>query len=186
VLLYQSEFFSGKPAPPGSVGMEVSGFAAVRWAPKTFTESSLNGMPITKRFKLRSEWIGAWLHNQAAPGAALPLREALLLMRLHMLLETQPLAAVCIGGMEGIDAEACLYTELCNHGLLPSDGTVHVLNSTFGAAAQLEGKQVWQVDRRGRSTADTAEVDLLERFDYDGVIEIWWRGLSRALGLGIN
>ena len=91
-------------------------------------------------------------------------------MRLQMLLETQPVAVVCIGGMEGIEAEAKLYSDLCRHGLLPGDGTVQVLTSTFGAAAQLEGEQVRLVDGRHRSTAATAQEDLLERIAYDGVM----------------
>jgi hypothetical protein len=113
VLLYQSEFFAGKPAPPGRDEMAVSGFAALRWTPNSLTETSFYGMPITERYNLRADWIEAWLSKQAAPEASPVLREALLVMRLHMLLETQPCAAVCIGGMEGIEAEAELYTDLC-------------------------------------------------------------------------
>ena len=170
VLLYQSEFFAGKPAPPGRDEMAVSGFASLRWTPKSLTETSLYGMPITERYNLQADWIEAWLSKQAAPEASPALREALLVMRLHMLLETQPRAAVCIGGMEGIEAEAELYTDFCNLGLLPGEGTVQVLTSTFGAAAQLEGERVRLIDGRSRSTVATAEIDLLERLDYDSVM----------------
>ncbi|MFN9623002.1 MAG: hypothetical protein ACK587_09260 [Cyanobacteriota bacterium] len=170
VLLYQSEFFSGKPAPPGREEMAASGFASVRWTPSALADSPVDGFSIIERHGIKPEWIEDWLPNQAAPGASAALREALLVMRLQMLLETQPLAAVCIGGMEGIEAEAKLYSALCHHGLLPGDGTVQVVASTFGAAAQLEGEQVRLVDGRDRSTAATAEVDLLERLDYDGVM----------------
>ncbi|MFM9102835.1 MAG: hypothetical protein ACKOPS_16550 [Cyanobium sp.] len=170
VLLYQSEFFAGKAAPPGREEMEASGFARVRWTPSRLADSQEEGASIIERHGIKPEWIEGWLPHQAAPGASAALREALLVMRLQMLLETQPLAAVCIGGMEGIEAEAKLYSDLCHHGLLPGDGTVQVLASTFGAAAQLEGEQVRLVDGRDRSTAATAKVDLLERLEYDGVI----------------
>lgn len=170
VLLYQSKFFANKPAPPGREEMAASGFASLRWSAITFAESRVEDRPIIERFGLLPEWIEAWLPKQAAPDASPALREALLVMRLQMLLETQPRAAVCIGGMEGLEAEAELYTDLCHHRLLPGDGTVHVLSSTFGAAAQLEGERVRLVDERSRSTAATAEMDLLERLDYDGVM----------------
>jgi hypothetical protein len=170
VLLYQSEYFAGKPAPPWREEMEASGFASVCWTPSAFTDSQLEGASIIERHGIKPEWIAGWLPNQAAPGAGPALQEALLVMRLQMLLYTQPLAAVCIGGMEGIEAEAKLYSDLCHHSLLPGDGTVQVLASTFGAAAQLQGEQVRLVDGRDRSTAATAEVDLLERLDYDGVM----------------
>jgi hypothetical protein len=180
VLLYQSEFFAGKSAPPGREEMAASGFAAVHWTGSTLADSHVQELSLIEQYGIRKEWVETWLHNQAAPGAAHPLREALLVMRLHMLLETQPLAAVCIGGMEGIEAEAGLYTELCHHGLLPGDGTVQVLTSTFGAAAQLEGKQVRLIDGRNRSTGATAEADLLERLDYDGVMRKLVAGITTS------
>lgn len=171
VVLYQSKFFANKPAPPGREEMAASGFASLRWTPISLVESQVEDRPIIERFGLRPEWIEAWLPKQAAPEASPALREALLVMRLQMLLETQPRAAVCIGGMEGIEAEAELYTDLCTHGLLPGDGTVYVLTSTFGAAAQLESERVRLVDGRSRSTVATAEMDLLERLNYDGVMQ---------------
>ena len=177
VLLYQSEFFAGKPAPPGREAMAASGFATVGWTPRSLADAR-QGLSVVERYGLRPEWIEAWLPHQAAPGASPAQREALLVMRLHMLLETQPLAAVCIGGMEGIEAEAALYTDLCRHGLLPGDGTVRVLTSTFGAAAQLEGERVRLVDQRDRSTAATAEADLLERLDYVGVMRALVEGMA--------
>lgn len=170
VLLYQSRFFAGKPAPPGREEMAASGFATVRWTPGSLADTRVDGVPISERFGLRPEWIEAWLPNQAATAAPAALREALLVMRLRMLLDTQPCAAVCIGGMEGIEAEARLYSDLCRYGLLPGDGSVQVLASTFGAAAQLEGDQVRLVDQRASTTAATAEMDLLERIAYDGVM----------------
>lgn len=182
VLLYQSQFFAGKPAPPGRDEMAASGFAAVRWTPRSLAECRVDGVPINERFRLRPEWIEAWLHKQAAPEAPPALRQALLVMRLQMLLESQPRAAVCIGGMEGVEAEAELYSDLCNHGVLPGNGEVQVLASTFGAAAQLRGKRVRLVEQRSRATAATAEVDLRERLDYDGVM----RGVVAEVVMGIG
>ncbi|MFM9101792.1 MAG: hypothetical protein ACKOPS_10845, partial [Cyanobium sp.] len=108
VLLYQSEFFAGKPAPLGREEMEASGFASVRWTASAFADSHVEGASIIERHGIKQEWIEGWLPNLSAPGAAPALQEALLVMRLQMLLETQPLSAVCIGGMEGIEAEAKL------------------------------------------------------------------------------
>jgi len=180
VLLYQSDYFAGKPAPPGREEMEASGFASVRWTPSRLVDPQEEGASILERHGIKPEWIEGWLPHQAAPGASAALREALLVMRLQMLLETQPLAAVCIGGMEGIEAEAKLYSDLCHLGLLPVDGTVKVLASTFGAAAQLEGEQVRLVDGRDRSTSITAEGDLLERLEYDGVMRGLVVGITRS------
>jgi hypothetical protein len=87
--------------------------------------------------------------------------------------------------MEGIEAEAELYTDLCNHGLLPGEGTVQVLTSTFGAAAQLEGERVRLVDRRSRSTAATAEMDLLERLEYDGLMRELVAQIVTAIGVRV-
>ena len=180
VLLYQSDFFAGKPAPPGREEMEALGFASVRWTASALADSQVDGFSIIERYGIKPEWIEGWLPNQATPWASAALREALLVMRLQMLLETQPLAAVCIGGMEGIEAEANLYSALCHQGLLPGDGTVLVLASTFGAAAQLQGEQVGLVDGRDRSTAETAEVDLLKRLDYDEVMRGLVVGMSQS------
>jgi hypothetical protein len=183
VVLYQSKFFANKPAPPGREEMSASGFASLRWTPISIAESQVKGMPIIERYGLRQEWIEAWLPKQASSDAPPALREALLVMRLQMLLETHPQAAVCIGGMEGIEAEAELYTDLCTHGLLPGDGTVQVLTSTFGAAAKLEGDRVRLVDGRSRSTVATAEMDLLERLDYDGVMRELVAQIVTAIGV---
>jgi hypothetical protein len=178
VLLYQSEFFEGKTAPPGREEMKASGFAGVIWTARTLADSRLDGVPFSERFNLRPEWIEARLPRQASPGAPAALREALLVMRLHMLLETKPQTAVCIGGMEGIEAEAELYSDLCRHELLPGDGLVQVLASTFGASAQLRGEAIRIVDgQRSRASAESAEMDLMERLEYDGVM----RGLVAGM-----
>jgi hypothetical protein len=181
VILYQSEFFAHLNAPPGRDEMRQAGFAAVRWSAETLAELKLDGVPIGERLTLRPEWIEAWLPQQAAPGAPAALREALLAMRLQMLLETQPPAALCIGGMEGIEAEARLYTDLCDLGLLPGNGVVHVLASTFGAAAQLGSERVRLLDGRRRTTPETAREDLQERLAYDIEMRefVAWMGGNR-------
>ena len=170
VLLYQSEFFAHFPAPPGREEMRQAGFAAVRWTPSTLAGLQWQGAPIAERLGLTPEWTHTWLPQQADPGASPAQCEALLVMRLQMLLETQPRSALCIGGMEGIEAEARLYTHLCDQGLLSGDGLVHVLGSTCGAAAQLEGDRVHLMDDRRRPSPDTARTDLLERLAYDAVM----------------
>lgn len=182
VLLYQSEFFAHFPAPPGREEMRQAGFAAVRWTPSTLAELRWQGVPIGERLGLTPEWIHTWLPQQADPGASPAQGEALLALRLQMLLETQPRAALCIGGMEGIEAEARLYTHLCDQGLLPGDGVVHVLASTYGAAAQLEGDRIRLLDERGRPSPDTARHDLQERLAYDGVMREWVRGVGGSQG----
>lgn len=181
VLLYQSEFFAHLQAPPGREEMRQAGFAAVRWTARTIAELQLDGLPLRERFPLRPEWIEAWLPQQAAPGAPAALREALLAMRLQMLLETQPRTALCIGGMEGIEAEARLYTDLCDHGLLPGDGDVHVLASSYGAAAQLKGDRIRLLDDRSRTSPETARQDLQERLAYDSVMRQFVAGLAGDL-----
>ena len=178
VLLYQSEFFEGKPAPPGREEMKASGFASIRWAPSSLAEPHIESLSLIDSYNLQQVWIESWLPLQAAPGASPALKEALLVMRLLMLFEIQPISAVCIGSMEGIEAEARLYSDLCCHGLLPGDGTVQVLTSTFGVAAQLEGEQVRSVDGRHRSTAATAGMDLSDRLDYSGLT----RGVVGEIG----
>ena len=180
VLLYQSEFFKDKPAPRGREEMKASRFADVIWTGKTLADCRLDGVPILERFQLRPEWFATWLPRQAAPGAPAALLGALLVMRLQMLLETQPHAAVCIGGMEGIEAEADLYSDLCHYGLLPGDGVVQVLASTFGASAQLRGEGIQVVDEGlKRASVESAAVDLSERLEYDGVMRRLVLGMSQ-------
>lgn len=170
VLLYQSQFFAHLPAPSGRQEMQQAGFAAVRWTASTLAELRVGGVPLLERHPRLAESIEAWQPQQTAPNAPRALQEALLAMRLQMLLETRPQAAVCIGGMEGIEAEARLYTQLCDLGLLPGNGDVQVLRSTYGAAAQLEGERVRVLDERPPTSGETAAADLLERIAYDGVM----------------
>jgi hypothetical protein len=146
VVLYQSEFFAHLPPPPGREEMVRTGVAVVRWTPSTLDNAQVKGEPLLRRFQLQPEWIKAWLPGQAPASASDDLREALLTLRLVMLLESQPRAAVSIGGMEGIEAEARLFLDLREHHLLKGEGGVNVLASTFGAAAQLDDKRVRLVE----------------------------------------
>lgn len=170
VLLYQSEYFAHLPPPSGRQEMQQAGFAAVHWTARTLAELRVDGVPLLERHPRLAGSIEAWLPQQAAPGAPMALQEALLAMRLQMLLETRPQAAVCIGGMEGIEAEARLYTKLCDLGLLPGNGEAQVLRSTYGAAAQLEGERVRVLDERPPTSGETAADDLLGRIAYDGLM----------------
>lgn len=93
---------------------------------------------VADRFAIDPDLISKWLPEQAAATADGALREALLAMRLQMLLESQPWAAVSIGGMEGIQAEATLYLYLAELKLIPWAERVNVIGSTYGAASKLE------------------------------------------------
>jgi hypothetical protein len=92
-------------------------------------------------------------------------REALLVMRLLMLLEAQPRLCLCIGGMEGIEAEAQLYLQLVERGLLRAEPRVHVLASTYGAAVQLTDAraQLLEEPHPEPTNPETAVADLLRR-----------------------
>jgi len=131
ILIYQSEYFRTKPAPPGHDEMQRAGFATVRWTPVELGA-------VADRFKVDPEQFLSWLPEQAASTSDEALREALLAMRLQMLLESQPTAAVSIGGMEGIQAEAKLYLSLAEMRLIPWADRVNVIGSTYGAASKLE------------------------------------------------
>jgi hypothetical protein len=131
IIIYQSEFFRNQSAPPGREEMQRAGFASVRWTP-------MEVRAVADRFAIDSKLILKWLPEQAAPTADGALREALLAMRLQMLLESQPSAAVSIGGMEGIQAEASLYLHLAELKLIPWADRVNVIGSTYGAASKLE------------------------------------------------
>jgi hypothetical protein len=119
--------------------MRSAGFASVRWTP-------VEVRAVVDRFKINPELIIEWLPEQAAPTADGALREALLAMRLQMLLESQPRAAVSIGGMEGIEAEAKLYLYLAKLKLIPWAERVNVISSTYGASSKLEASGIKVAD----------------------------------------
>lgn len=159
IQLYQSEFFRSFPPPPGRREMEEAGFAAVHWTPAT-----LEGCDS----RLQRAWLDAWLPHQAPSAAPPAMREALLAMRLQMLLDTQPRLAICLGGMEGIKAEADLWFDLCSHGLLNGPQRIAAVVSTFGATEQLDEQRAWRVIDTD-SPAELTE-DLFEPVSYDGLM----------------
>lgn len=180
VLLYQSAFFRGYPSPPGRREMEEQGFAAVRWTAASLAEATAGNRPLLASAggPIPAEWIEAWLPDQAPPQAPPALREALLALRLQMLLDTQASLAVCVGGMEGIKAEADLWFDLCGHGLLQGRPQMHAIVSTFGASKQLDPERVVRVEARPSSGSDnitainaaSAEQLLLQPVNYDGLM----------------
>lgn len=188
VLLYQSAFFRGYPSPPGRREMEEQGFAAVRWTAASLAEATAGNRPLLASAggPIPAEWIEAWLPDQAPPQAPPALREALLALRLQMLLDTQASLAVCVGGMEGIKAEANLWFDLCGHGLLTGRPRIQAITSTFGATEQLNpdrADRVEQLDAFGAlNTSATSETtapdDLLQPLSYDGLM----RNLVAAIG----
>lgn len=173
VQLYQSSVFRDKPAPAGREAMLEAEFADVRWTPATLEEATLEVGPLRGQPLLR--WLkehnfdDGWREHTLAVQGPETLREPLLVMRLLMLLEEQPRACLCIGGMEGIEAEAKLYLKLVERGLLLAEPRVHVLGSTFGAAVQLEDQrsQLMPEPSPTPTTPQTAEQDLLRRVVYD-------------------
>jgi hypothetical protein len=193
VVLYQSELFQALPAPPGREAMARAGFAALRWTPTRLEAASLKtasfgGLPLLAWLGdhgLEGDWLAEMLPQQApapvrkegmgeaefeqAQARCDSRREALLVMRLLMLLEVQPRLCLCIGGMEGIEAEAQLYLQLVERGLLRAEPRVHVLASTYGAAVQLTDAraQLLEEPHPEPTNPETAVADLLRRLSYD-------------------
>lgn len=197
VVLYQSELFSelfhDLPAPPGREAMARAGFAALRWTPTRLEAASLEtasfgGQPLLAWLGdhgLEGDWLAEMLPQQApapvrkegmgeaefeqAQARCDSRREALLVMRLLMLLEAQPRLCLCIGGMEGIEAEAQLYLQLVERGLLRAEPRLHVLASTYGAAVQLTDAraQLLEEPHPEPTNPETAVADLLRRLSYD-------------------
>lgn len=193
VVLYQSELFQALPAPPGREAMARAGFAALRWTPTRLETASLEtasfgGQPLLAWLGdhgLEGDWLAEMLPQQApapvrkegmgeaefeqAQARCDSRREALLVMRLLMLLEAQPRLCLCIGGMEGIEAEAQLYLQLVERGLLRAEPRLHVLASTYGAAVQLTDAraQLLEEPHPEPTNPETAVADLLRRLSYD-------------------
>lgn len=170
ILIYQSRFFEHLPAPPGREQMRNAGTAEIRWVSSDLQET-------VQRFKIPDVRIKGWLPMQAPSSAAPDLREALLAMRATMLLESKPVAAVCIGGMEGIEAEAHLYWELSKTERIPPAKGIYVAGSTFGAAAKLKGEGILVFDQSALESfeaskaigpsEETARRDIESRKSYD-------------------
>ena len=193
-----SELFHDLPAPPGREAMARAGFAALRWTPTRLEAASLEtasleaasfgGQPLLAWLGdhgLEGDWLAEMLPQQApapvrkegmgeaefeqAQARCDSRREALLVMRLLMLLEVQPRLCLCIGGMEGIEAEAQLYLQLVERGLLRAEPRLHVLASTYGAAVQLTDAraQLLEEPHPEPTNPETAVADLLRRLSYD-------------------
>lgn len=146
IRIYQSKFFEDKEAPPGREELAQSGVGTIHWV-----STDLNKVAAERNIPPAK--IQEWLPQQAPAEAPLELKEALLAMRIEMLLQCQPKTAVCIGGMEGIEAEARLYLDLAAMRRIPAASHVHVYGSTFGASAQLKGDEI--------NVADKAHIDTL-------------------------
>jgi hypothetical protein len=140
IRIYQSEFFRGAKAPLGRDEIARTGVGAVRWVPADLNQ-------IVERRNIPPDLVERHLPQQAPADAPPGQREALLAMRIEMLIDSQPTSAICIGGMEGIEAEAWLYLELARLGRIPSADHIHVMGSTYGAAAQLEGEGIRLADQ---------------------------------------
>jgi hypothetical protein len=172
ILIYQSMFFKDQPVPPGREEMREAWTAQIRWVPADLSE-------VARRCEIPQDLVKRWLPMQAADDAPAALREALLALRIAMLVESQPQTAVCIGGMEGIEAEARLYWELSKMKRIPPARCVYVIGSTFGASARLEGEGINVFDRtRAESfgaaispSEETARRDIEARKSYDNIME---------------
>jgi hypothetical protein len=140
IRIYQSEFFRHYEAPLGRDEMARTGTGVVRWVPADLDQ-------ILTRREIPFDLVERHLPQQAPPDAKLGQREALLAMRIEMIIDSQPRSAICIGGMEGIEAEARLYLELAKLGRIPSAAQVQVIGSTYGASAQLEGEGIRLADQ---------------------------------------
>lgn len=181
IVLYQSAWFRNQAPPPGRQTMVDQGFAAVRWTPARLEEGRAGGRPLlsTEGGPIQPAWIEDWLPGQAALEAEAEKREALLAMRLTMLLDSQPRLAVCVGGMEGIVAESTLWWDLCEEGLLAGEPRMRAITSTFGASEQLDPQRALRVDEQAKNTTPpTAREDLLRPVNYDGLMRELVAGLQ--------
>jgi hypothetical protein len=177
VVIYQSEYFRKHLAPPGRDEMERAGLARVRWVSPSLEEAA-------SQWGISEDQLQSWLPGQTRPQWPRELGRALLAMRIVMLLESKPIAGVCIGGMEGIEAEAGLYLSLGSR--LPNASEVYVFRTTFGASARLQGAGIRFADEglkpirppslsastaaAGQPSTDTAKADLEATLSYDNAM----------------
>jgi hypothetical protein len=183
ILIYQSKFFKNQPVPPGREEMREARTAQIRWVDADLRE-------VARRCEIPDDTVEGWLPMQAAENTPPARREALLAMRIAMLVESQPKAAVCIGGMEGIEAEARLYWELSKMKRIPPARCVYVIGSTFGASAQLEGEGIVILDRPAFGSfgvggaigpsEQTARRDIEARKSYDDMMEALVAQIARS------
>jgi hypothetical protein len=179
VRIYQSEYFHNAVSPVGREEMRKRGLAQVIPVP---ADPSKVPRSAESAFRRAVDWLSAgsnkdiWLSRQADPDAGKELVLALLLLRLVMFFDAQPTAAVCMGGMEGIEAEALLYQNLLEKSGDQEQTRLFGLRSTYGATARLEGPRVRFIEdqylaerhpRKLQPSEGTAEEDLLRRIRYD-------------------
>ncbi|HWM26261.1 MAG TPA: hypothetical protein VNP98_15710 [Chthoniobacterales bacterium] len=183
VMLYQSEYFREAVRPIGRREMESAQLSRTIWVPDNPEDAS-------KAFPLAQEWLQPDRFKQLREGQAHPnadrrLVDALVVFRIVMLLDSRPHAAVSMGGMEGVEAEAMLYQRLFG-----SDPRrrLFALRSTFGAAGQLGELGIISIDERYFESKDRAPLaesvallptaekqtigrQLLRRIRYDGIMK---------------
>ena len=191
IVIYQSEYFANLQPPPGRDEMIAAGLARM-----VKTEPGLDR--VVQELGLPQKSAIEWLPEQAPEKAGRECAEALLCMRLRMLKETLPVGVVCLGGMEGIEAEARLYRRLLRG---PEDGAtarLFVFRSTFGASARLdeegaeafetsyqeahgeEDRQLHGLSERGvlQPSAEMAAQQLENPIRYDRMMEVLVRKMA--------
>jgi len=179
IVLYQSEYFRDAPPPVGRKEMESANLTRTIWVPADPQEAS-------EKFSVAEKWLHSerfreLRQGQADKNADPILVDALVALRLVMLLRSQPNAAVSMGGMEGVEAEALLYRALADEN---EARPIFALRSTFGAAAKLDGHGIRFIDEeflklslvndpfalRPEVNRQKIEQHLLHRIRYDGIM----------------
>lgn len=166
VVTYQSLIFESKAPLPGRREMECARVASTRWV--DIDPDEVVKQWRTEKFPM-SDRLEEWLPMQA-PEDRQMLRAPLLAMRIAMLAECAPIACVCIGGMEGIEAEARLFLDFANHGRIQAAPHVHVLRTTFGAAARFEGEEFLVEDQTNIDSNADGLNELENHPDYDEIM----------------
>jgi hypothetical protein len=177
IVLYQSEYFQTATPPVGRKEMEDAKLSRTIWVPGNLEQAG-------EKFSFAEKWRDnerflRLRQGQADKNAKPELVDALVVMRLAMLLRSDPNASVSMGGMEGVEAEALLYRAV-------TDDTrpIFALRSTFGAAARLDEDGITFIDEeflkrdKGhdpvelRPAADLQKIErhLLRRIRYDGIM----------------
>jgi hypothetical protein len=165
VVLYQSEYFGNSEPPQGREEMIKLGLAEVIWVPaKPWDAAGL--FPSGKRYLLDPAKFDHLRRGQTDEKAPNEMRDALTAFRVTMCLDAQPDAVVCIGGMEGIEAEALLYTTFFLTDDPGDRRRAFALKSTFGATAKLDARRFRFVDedymmKRGSAAGMETEAELV-------------------------
>jgi SLOG-like protein len=141
IRIYQSRAFEGV-LPDETLAMFRAGYATLHW----------------------TEAVAGERFDPKAPRDRPPCPRSLRHMRERMIGETEPVAMVCIGGMEGVEEEAEIFREL------RPGAPVYVFGETGGAAALLAA-------RRGDGAPRVIDREVLERLEHHRARD---RGASRA------